>query len=66
MGSLAEQLAKPFPVRTRRTRRVVLLLRRKFDAQHGTISAYVKGCACEPCRRANARVQRQKRGGVYA
>jgi hypothetical protein len=45
----------------RRTRTEIKPLRRATDPQHGTLTAYVKGCACEPCRTANRLAQRRKR-----
>lgn len=42
------------------------------EAQHGTRSAYVKGCRCEACRHANTRYKaewrsrpRRDRPGVF-
>lgn len=45
----------------RRTRTVVLQLRRGDDPKHGTTAAYARGCGCNPCRAANMRAQRRKR-----
>lgn len=41
---------------SRRTRTAILPLQ-----QHGTRTAYKKGCACEACREANRDAQRRKR-----
>lgn len=42
--------------KSRRTRTRVLTA-----AKHGTTTGYQWGCACEPCRAANAEAQRKKR-----
>lgn len=50
----------------RRMRVSVLPLRRASDPQHGTMTAYQRGCGCDPCCRANTEAQRAKRKGFAA
>lgn len=47
-----------------RMRTKVLMLRRASDPNHGTLTAYQRGCGCQVCRAVNKLAQRKKRGAA--